>query len=101
MIATKYGFETYDQFLRSKMWKDIKKKHYAKPQNQFCYICGSMENLRVHHKRYRKIDKDLITLCENHHNKLHLVAEGNKYLKRAFKYLVDVWHDTHGCFFTE
>jgi 5-methylcytosine-specific restriction endonuclease McrA len=43
-----------------------------------CQVCGSRQNLQVHHKRFRSQqgsddDLNLITLCARCHEKLHLL----------------------------
>jgi 5-methylcytosine-specific restriction endonuclease McrA len=54
-----------------KEWKKIKEKH-----KETCFICGTAENLHLHHKiRYKKggtnEDSNLIVLCNKHHAKFH------------------------------
>ena len=41
-----------------------------------CQFCGSMQNLQVHHLKYRSqsggdVEQNLITLCTECHEKLH------------------------------
>jgi hypothetical protein len=45
-------------------------KNKAKERDGFkCVKCGSIENLEIHHKRYRIPPQlnDLITICQGHH----------------------------------
>jgi len=39
--------------------------------NHKCVICGSSENLELHHKNYSRDLKDVITICKGCHNKEH------------------------------
>ena len=64
-------------FLSSYEWKDIRSKTLKRDGNK-CYLCGSDENLVVHHILYRRYHKDqtlnldnLITVCRKCHYKIH------------------------------
>jgi len=64
----------YNKFLKSKEWN--KTKDFLKlVSEKECYICGSVNNLQVHHLRYATLnyeDKyDLIYLCSHHHFLYH------------------------------
>lgn len=52
---------------RSAEYKKAREEHYADEHNQVCAICGSRENLSIHHKAKRgtnTANKDtFITLC--------------------------------------
>ncbi len=67
---------TYSQYLQSEHWKDVRARFWKSKLHHYqCYICGSTENLQVHHKTYNRIGKeylnDLCLLCENCHKKTH------------------------------
>lgn len=76
----------YLTFLRSPEWKAVCEAK-KKSDGYKCQVCGSKENLEVHHKTY---DPDpmkgllafdnLITLCKN----CHLSAHGYRYGMRQF-----------------
>lgn len=58
----------------STLWKDIRLKILK--EDKGCKICGTTENLDVHHKiRYKDGGKNtrenLIALCNSHHHKIH------------------------------
>jgi 5-methylcytosine-specific restriction endonuclease McrA len=41
-----------------------------------CQVCGSMQNLQVHHFKFRShsgsdVEQNLITLCEECHTRIH------------------------------
>ena len=41
-----------------------------------CQVCGTMENLQIHHQQYRShsgadIESNLITLCADCHSTIH------------------------------
>lgn len=73
----------YDEYLKTKHWKNIKNKAYKYYQKE-CWICRKKYDLHVHHRRYkdkrgsilkRESMSDLILLCETCHK---------------------IWHKTHG-----
>lgn len=76
----------YLAFLNSPEWKAIAEAK-KKSDNWTCQVCGSKENLEVHHKTY---DPDpmkgllsfdnLVTLCKD----CHLSAHGYRYGMRQF-----------------
>ena len=59
-----------------------------------CYICGSSENINIHHLKYNHLDSSVLgtnkfPLCEKCHNEVHKFAkeQENMTLKRAMKLL--------------
>jgi 5-methylcytosine-specific restriction endonuclease McrA len=65
----------YAKYLRSDKWKEIRQKVFDLDGNRCC-LCGSMENLRPHHRKYPKVLgeeplNDLLTLCNTCHFKFH------------------------------
>lgn len=89
-------YKDYHEYLKSDDWKR-KSESRKKVDNCECVICGSKENLRVHHIKYRpvfsdtKVKSELITLCENCHEEYHEREKAikewceearNEYLKR-------------------
>jgi hypothetical protein len=59
----------YKSYLKTKHWKNKQKI------KKCCFICGSKENLHLHHNTYNNLWKekyeDLICLCREHHFGLH------------------------------
>lgn len=66
----------YQEYLHSQEWKNIREEILERDGHK-CKLCGSTENLRVHHKSYECLYEeecamqDLITLCEKCHGELH------------------------------
>ena len=72
----------YDLFIRSTYWQNLRKKVLERDK-YMCQICGSNEELQVHHTEYNyKNDKEhldkLITLCQNCHVFIHKMQEKYK-----------------------
>lgn len=69
--------EQYHQQLEHPLWE--KKRNIILKRDQYqCRLCGSKHNLQVHHIKYSSGKKaweypnfDLITLCEDCHQKVH------------------------------
>lgn len=61
----------YADYLKSGHWKRVKERF----KGSVCYVCGTSENIHVHHKTYkrkgREPNKDLLPLCGKHHGELH------------------------------
>ena len=67
----------YEDYLRSDHWRVTRKKRMDL-DGQRCVVCGSGENLNVHHLRYdhlghEDIDQDIVTLCHRCHTTLHRI----------------------------
>ena len=76
------GFESYDQYLASSLWKNIKAKAY-KQHGAKCRCCPAMASL-FHHKHYghdilagRNL-QGLVPLCHDCHTKIEFKADGKK-----------------------
>jgi 5-methylcytosine-specific restriction endonuclease McrA len=77
------GFATYDDFLKSPLWANVKAKHYSMPGNGSCFCCGSTARLHVHHIRYTDMHtaKNLKSLCAKCHDSVH--EKTSKHPKRT------------------
>jgi hypothetical protein len=66
---------TYNQYLQSDHWKNVKYRYWKSGLIKCCGVCGAKENLDLHHKSYKRIGNerlsDLIPLCRTHHYELH------------------------------
>lgn len=64
--------EEYERYLQSEKWKSLRAKR-IQMDGGVCNICGSKQNLQVHHLNYNYFDTtdNLITLCENCHHDIH------------------------------
>lgn len=74
MIKKKLWKTRYKHYLHSKEW--AAKRFLVLYRDGFrCSICGSTEELNVHHKTYQNVFheplSDLITLCRKCHKKQH------------------------------
>lgn len=69
--------EEYFQYMSSPEWK-AKKEQRIKIDAGRCQMCGSAENLNVHHVTYRTFGRenpwtDLICLCQSCHKNVHVM----------------------------
>lgn len=72
----------YQDYLKSKDWENKKKQAYGKKKKQ-CVICGSKENLNLHHLNYKNlvdinvigIDSDLRVFCKRCHSTAHRLID--------------------------
>lgn len=85
----------YYSYLKSQDWKS-KRKYALEFYGYTCNLCGSKNNLEVHHRTYKNLGKeameDLMLLCESCHYKFHK----NKILKngKVSKYIKNPNYDT-------
>jgi 5-methylcytosine-specific restriction endonuclease McrA len=97
-ILQENGYSTYQEFLKSDLWKETHKKIEEKQKKGIeywskCSCCGSRNNLHIHHIRYKKrMTKvslnDLTMLCSICHSKVHqLTQEKNISFKVALRKL--------------
>lgn len=77
-IRSVYGYGHYDDYLRSPEWRTLRQRVIDRDGGE-CVICGSRNNLRVHHISYEKgMDEEgdnLVTLCEDCHKKVHDIVD--------------------------
>jgi hypothetical protein len=67
----------YKEYLQTEHWRHFKGE-FLKSVNNFCQICGSTNQIKVHHKTYknrgRETFNDVMALCKTCHNKTHGIA---------------------------
>jgi len=85
---------TYQEFLKSDIWKQTKEYVKQFPEFNCCFVCSSTIKLNIHHMTYTKMfDKSLkkrkqglICLCNTCHNGVHIISQDNNYgLRQAIK----------------
>lgn len=79
----------YREYLRSDEWKKKRAERLAIDSNR-CVICGSNQNLNVHHLRYERVcnedvNQDLVTVCNKCHTMLHRIEDRSRDEYREFK----------------
>jgi len=79
-MLKKLGLGSYKDYLKSDLWKNLKKEVYA--QKKVCDGCGSAEHLQVHHQSYTFMgtkgmgkNRSLKLLCNECHEKAHEIAK--------------------------
>ena len=64
----------YHNYINSKPWKE-KCKIIKKERENKCQVCGSKNDLQVHHNTYERLgcenDNDLVLLCKSCHFLFH------------------------------
>ena len=72
------GYETYDEYLLSPEWR-AKREKVLDEQGRMCCICGSTDNIHVHHTKYEEIDGVDVSpcrvLCGECHKKIHASSD--------------------------
>jgi len=78
--VTVLGFEDYDHYLRSPVWKAVKARYRASGMPMSC-MCGATD-VQIHHLTYDRVggdelNEDLAPLCRRCHKMAHdLEARG-------------------------
>ena len=71
----------YQEYLKSEHWQELRSRILERDGHR-CQLCGSTENLHVHHKTYETLwheaDGDLITLCSDCHETFHICLDNAK-----------------------
>lgn len=75
----------YLAYLDSAHWRTLRAK--AIERDRCCRICGTVANLRVHHRRYKKdlrqcTIEDLEVYCQKHHEELHRFKKAERRANR-------------------
>lgn len=69
----------YQAYLETDHWKALREKTLDR-DGRACRLCGSTEDLNVHHRTYERIGcelpMDVITLCRGCHAKFHSMPTG-------------------------
>jgi len=69
------GYDTYDAYLRSAAWRDLKARYRESDLPQIC-MCGCTE-VQLHHTTYERVGReeldDLIPLCQSCHTQAHIL----------------------------
>lgn len=76
----KHGF-TYEEFLVSDHWQQIKKKAAQRSNYRKCIFCNCT-NVELHHTSYKWLFtkdelRNIIALCKEHHEEIHKYARHN------------------------
>lgn len=71
---------SYDDYLKSPRWAEIKAKAAKRPYYSKCLACQSEEHINLHHKNYRFIGThremtEIIPLCGHCHLRIHTFAK--------------------------
>lgn len=78
LLARQSGYKSYNDYLRSKHWRSLIKKH----RHATCYCCDGRVKLNLHHTTYERLGKelpqDLITVCSQCHKDIHRYARANR-----------------------
>jgi|18_taG_2_1085343.scaffolds.fasta_scaffold02211_6 hypothetical protein len=84
---------TYEYYLKSNHWKQLKKKALKRPNYKKCECCKST-NIELHHSTYKFIGTiyemtSIISLCRDHHQQVHdLAKKENVSIRLATTYVL-------------
>lgn len=85
--------DEYAEYLRSDHWQRMRKVALWR-WNYKCVVCGTKDNLDVHHKTYDRLGhealEDLVVLCRSCHEATH---EYLRYQKEQARLLRDMYDD--------
>lgn len=70
------GFRSYDEYLRSEIWKKFRKKYFRSKKRKYCMLCRKPNfDVELHHKSYDRLGTekltDVVPLCREHHEEVH------------------------------
>lgn len=95
------GFQSLQEYRRSELWRETKRRYRSSDYPQRCLICGSRD-FDLHHRSYARLGEeelfDLVALCRPHHDQLHELLDPNPRLcvKDTHDYLVFLMGDMEG-----
>lgn len=83
------GYSSYEAYLQSAHWTDLKKRYFASRLPKTCLVCGS-SHVQMHHVTYKRIGtewlNDLVPLCDLHHGQVHSsLKESGRSLRNSFR----------------
>ncbi|MFA5014813.1 MAG: HNH endonuclease signature motif containing protein [Actinomycetota bacterium] len=69
------GFKSYEEYLKSDIWKTNRDRFLNTIENKCCVVCLSTIKINVHHRTYKNLGdekiNDLVILCQSCHRKFH------------------------------
>lgn len=69
------GFQSYSGYLAGQHWQDFKHAYRVSTRPQLCAVCAS-PSIELHHHTYERLGaewlKDVIPLCRDHHEAVHV-----------------------------
>ncbi len=83
---------SYKEYLASPKWEKAKERLF-KRDGRICKICGSFENINVHHNNYNERNlsgsiRCLVVLCRKCHEEVHRISKVKEwYYKKSVKSL--------------
>jgi hypothetical protein len=88
-LAQKIGYSSYEEYLSGEHWKEFSKQVRTKS----CYCCRARcTRLSVHHITYDRLGSelpaDVITVCDECHEKIHEIARKGEPLRNAHNVLM-------------
>lgn len=86
-VLRRIGFKTYADYLRSGLWRKVRKKVYRE-KGDSCYLCGSWADA-LHHNRYHKNDllgrklKYIFPVCRYCHEQIEFDGNTKRHLRQV------------------
>lgn len=90
-------YESYSEYLQSSHWRKVREQRKAYDEYK-CYLCGSTDELNVHHISYKNlgrenINNDLVTLCRDCHQLVHRIIDNNDYFAECKKHMNESFYN--------
>src|SRR5438874_1611898 len=72
------GFSSYEEYLQSPHWQDLKRRYYASKLSKKCFVCKKKPIIpSFHHRTYKRLGKerlmDIVLTCKECHQLIHKV----------------------------
>lgn len=83
---------TYQQYLLSDHWRNLRKRYASSSRGKACYACGdTSKRWDLHHRHYRRLGEehlnDLLRLCPECHAEAHDIEKRGENLENCAKRL--------------
>lgn len=69
------GFATYNDYIHSSTWANVRRRYRKSDRPQACVLCDSDERIVLHHLTYERVGDealdDLVALCRTCHSYVH------------------------------
>lgn len=71
-----FGFNSYNEYLESDHWKELKKRYWASKSPKYCIVCKKIDFVPIfHHRTYKNLGNerlmDLVLVCRDCHRIIH------------------------------
>lgn len=85
---------TYQEFLLTEHWKQVKQKAMTRDCYTKCKVCGTRDKVELHHTSYKWLNtkdelRNVLSVCRKHHQEIHdLSRKENMSVRLSSRFII-------------